>query len=118
MYSTLVSLSAPTNDTSEIISAAKRGLKKIYKEGLLYKKCGVILVDLSLESEIPLDFFRGNPDPKRQKLMKIIDKVNAKQGKDTIFYGAMGVEPYWKMRSDKRSSRFTTSWNELAVVKS
>jgi len=107
----------PTNDTAEIISAVKRCLKAIFRKGEKYKKCGVVLLDLISENQISQDLFLDTMDSKRQRLLQTIDEINGNFGKNTIFYGAMGVNPKWKMRSDKRSPCYTTSWKDLAVAK-
>lgn len=116
-YSTTTSFALPTNDTSQLIGAAKKCLMKLVHENERYKKCGVILFDLMHENKVAPDLFLGAVDPRRQLLMRAVDAVNARFGKDTLVYGAMGLDPSWKMRSETRSRRYTTHWSELAVVK-
>lgn len=41
-----IHLAAPTNDTSELIGAALRGVEKLYRPGLQYHRAGVFLQDL------------------------------------------------------------------------
>lgn len=107
----------PTNDTPQIISAAKHCLKYLFKEGVRYKKCGILLLDLIAENNIIPDLFLGGLDPKRQQVLQTVDALNARFGKNTLFYGAMGTDPQWKMRSDRRSRHYTTSWEELALAR-
>jgi DNA polymerase V len=107
----------PTQDTSEIITAAKQCLKRIFRNNLGYKKCGIIFTDLISEDEIIPDLF-SNPDPKRKAVMKVIDELNKKYGKNTLFFGAMGTNPQWKMRADCLSLHNTTSWRLLPIAKS
>lgn len=115
--SEISSLPFPTNDTPEIIHAAKACLKKMFRPNVQYKKCGVVFLDLVPESSVGAELFWKGLDPKRRKLAKLIDELNSSKRKDAIFYGATGINPHWKMRSEKRSPRFTTSWDEIAVVK-
>lgn len=106
----------PTNDTSHVISIAKKSMLKLYCKGLRFKKCGVILLDLISEKSIIPDLFLGGIDPKRKLVMQTVDALNARFGKNTLFYGAMGINPAWRVRSDRRSRHYTTSWDELPIA--
>lgn len=112
-----VSFSFPTNDTPEAISAAKEMLSSLFKKGQRYKKCGVILLDLVQESAIEPDLFVKGPGPECRHLARIVDAMNDRYGKNKLFYGAMGVNAQWEMKSDRRSRRYMTSWDELATVR-
>lgn len=117
-FSMIQSFVFPTSDTSLIIKEAKKLLLKMFIEKERYKKCGVILLDLVLETSVIPDLFLGDFDPKRMALMQTVDNLNERFGKGTIFFGAMGTRAEWKMRSDKRSSFSTTDWNALPTVRS
>lgn len=110
-------LDMPTNDTSTVITAAKHCLKYLFKQGERYKKCGIILHDLIAVNNVIPDLFLGGLDEKRQRLLETVDVLNTRFGKNTIFYGAMGVDPQWKMRHENRSRQYTTSWDELAIAR-
>lgn len=116
-FSTVIPFISPTQDTSEVISAAKKGLHKVFFQGNNYKKCGVILLDLVPEATVQPDLFLGKNDPKRSHLMETIDSLNSHFGKNTLFFGAMGINPKWKVRADRRSNCYTTSWHSLAIAK-
>jgi DNA polymerase V len=115
--STIIPLAYPTNDTPQFITAAKHCLSKLFHEGKRYKKCGVILLELIPQSEVMPDLFLGSPNKKRLRVAAVFDELNARLGKNTLFYGAMGVNPHWKMRRDKGSGQFTTCWDQLAIAK-
>jgi DNA polymerase V len=115
--SNTTALPMPTNDTPKLISIAKQALKKIFCKGKSYKKCGIILLDLISESNVIPDLFLGGIDPKRKLLMETVDGINAQCGKNTLFYGAMGINPQWKMRSDKRSRFNISNWEDLPLAK-
>lgn len=116
-YSMTRAFTMPTNDTPQIISAAKHCLKYLFKKGYHYKKCGIILLDLIPEANIIPDLFLGGLNPKRQQVLQTVDALNARFGKGTLFYGAMGTDPQWKMRSESLSRHYTTDWEELALAK-
>lgn len=106
-----------TNDTPQLIAAAKRCLKKLFWKGERYAKCGVILVDLIPETRVEQDLFTPREDPKRKPLLKAVDQINSQYGKKTIFYAAMGINPVWIVRADWRSPAYTTCWKDLALVR-
>lgn len=116
-YSICADLPQPTSNTPQVIAAAKHCLNKIFRKQDRYKKCGVILLDLMPEEHIIPDFFQAAPDPKRTVVMQTVDALNSRFGKDTVFFGAMGTDPQWKMRSGRRSRHNTTNWNCLPTAK-
>lgn len=111
-----VSLVIETNDTPTIISAAKGCLEHLFCEGLSYKKCGIILLDLVPETQVMQHLFIKE-NPKKLHLMRTFDKINARFGRDTLVYAAMGINPKWKARRDNHSPCYTSDWNELAVAR-
>lgn len=112
-----VAFDMPTNEAPVMISAAKRCLSQLFSKQLSYKKCGVILLDLVPHSNIVPDLFLGDINPKRQRVVEAMDNINARFGKNSLFYAAMGVDPQWAMRCGRRSDRYTTCWKELATAK-
>lgn len=113
----VIAFPMPTNDTPQMISSAKKCLATLFRKEQRYKKCGVILLDLVAEESMVPDLFQQAPHPKRRLVAQTVDALNEHFGKNTLFYGAMGVNPHWKMRSDSRSRCYTTRWEDLAVVK-
>jgi len=116
-YSQHIVLKAPSSDTSYMITEAKKGLSQIYQKGLLYKKCGIVLLDLINEGSVAPDLFTTNQDPKRSHLMHTIDELNARFGKKSVFFGAMGVDPKWTPSCENRSQEYTTCWEQLATAR-
>ena len=51
------------------------------------------------------------------KLMAAMDAINAEFGRDTVRTGANGTDKRWAMRSENRSPRFTTRWDELPIAR-
>ena len=115
-FATTSSFLQPTNDTAEIITAAKTCLAKLFSKTERYKKCGIILLDLIKDDLVIPDLFLAPPPSlKRKKLMDAVDALNAHYGKNVLFYGAMGVGHSWKMRSDK-CSPYSTEWDSLGLA--
>lgn len=114
-YGMTKSFSQPTNDTPQIIAAAKHCLKRMFFTSERYKKCGIILLDLISEELVLPDLFLGSMNPKRKKLMDAVDALNAHYGRNTIIYGASGVTRSWKTRLNRCSQHYT-EWQGLAVA--
>ncbi len=110
-------LDRPTNDTAEIITAAKKILERIFTPHRRYKKCGIVLIDLVAENEPVSDLFLSKENPKRKALMQTVDMLNGRYGKNRLFFGAMGTSSSWKSRSREHSGHNTTEWNHLPTVK-
>jgi DNA polymerase V len=118
-YSNSISVSLPTatNSSQILIQYAKLCMTSIFRDGFSYKKCGVSLNDLSSVDAVQLDLLSPAVDPSDEKLMAVIDSLNRRYGSGTIRFASEGMRQDWKMRSDLRSPRFTTNWDELLVVK-
>lgn len=110
----------PTNDTREITTAAKLGLKKLFKPGISYKKVGIMLIDLVPQKFRQIDMFAPISEETlkhSEQLMKVFDTINARFGNHTIRLAAEGYQHHWKMRADMCSPCYTTRWPELPLVK-
>jgi DNA polymerase V len=112
-------LPVPTGRTPELIHAARQNLEKIFKPGFAYKRAAVMLTGIVRDNQIQTNLFMPYyyDNDRRNKLMKIVDELNARFGSDTVRYAAAGIEQPWKMRPARRSDRFTTRWQELPVAK-
>ena len=49
--------------------------------------------------------------------MAAMDAVNDVYGRDTVRSAASGTKKRWVMRSENRSPRYTTRWDELPYVR-
>ncbi len=111
-------LPTPTAYTPELIRYAHKILERIYKPGHRYNKAGVMLTDIIPACEMQLDLLTPTQDHRRrERLMSSLDRINAQWGSDTIWYAAAGAAQRWRMRRSLLSARFTTSWNEIPVVR-
>ena len=85
-------------------------------------KGGVMLYELSdaERRQMTLTEAAVKPDQeKKRDLMRALDQVNDKYGRDTMRYAAQGPgDAFWHMRRDKMSGHMTTQWDDLPVVRS
>lgn len=106
----------PTNDARLIVKAVRRNLAALYKPGYRYHKCGVMLLDIVQAEEAQTSLLAPAKYTEQDKLMKIMDTMNERFGKGTVFLAAQGIKRDWQMKSQNRSPRYTTCWNEIAIA--
>lgn len=107
----------PTDDTRVLAAAAVRGLEAIYRPGYDYSKAEVLLQDLRQRGEFIADLFAEAPRPGADRLMAVVDQINARVGRGTVRLGRVPAAPEWAMKREMMSRRYTTRWDELLVVK-
>lgn len=112
-----IAFPVPAGDSRVLIRAALSGLRRIYRPGYIYKKAGVLLLDLQDKRAVQGDLFEAAARPARaEALMAAADRLNRDMGRDTVFFAAQGIERTWTLRAAMRSPRYTTRWDELPVV--
>ena len=127
-----------TDSTTIIIEKSFKLLENLYRPKYNYKKIGVTLLGLKQKDDGSSDnyiiqgsLFIHNADQQIHisrscDRMKLIDNINTKMGKMTIFHGSQGViknsrniklEPdKWRMRSCYKSPFYTTNWDDILKV--
>ncbi|HHG9494365.1 TPA: Y-family DNA polymerase [Citrobacter farmeri] len=113
-----VKLLTPTQDSRDIIAAATRCLDAIWKDGHRYQKAGVMLGDFFSQGVAQLNLFDDNaPRPGSEKLMEVLDQLNAKGGRGTLYFAGQGIQQQWAMKREMLSPRYTTRFSDLLRVK-
>jgi DNA polymerase V len=106
----------PTSDTAELIHHACQALASIFRPGIHYNKCGVMLTELTPDTVHQGDFLDTRDTARSQQLMTAVDAINRRMGRDTVFYAASGVKRDWAMARTMKSQHFTTDWQQLLQV--
>lgn len=103
----IIELPVPTNYSIEIVHYALQSLKNIYKEGYLYKKAGVMIMDIVPDDYIQTNLFDTLNREKHSRLSKTLDVINSKYPKSVIL-GSQGIDHEWKMRQNNLSPCYST----------
>ncbi|ELT9144636.1 Y-family DNA polymerase, partial [Salmonella enterica] len=116
--SAAMKLLTPTQDSRDIINAAVKCLDKIWHDGHRYQKAGVMLGDFFSHGVAQLNLFDDNvPRAGSAKLMEVLDHLNAKDGKGTLYFAGEGIQQQWAMKREMLSPRYTTRYSDLLLVK-
>ena len=110
-----IGLLTPTNDTRDILTAAKKGLLPIFRSGYDYAKAGIVLNKFTNEHIKQYSLFKDPNDPKQDtKLMKYLDQMNAYETQ--IYYASQNTKKWSPMKQNMTSPKYTTSWYDLPKV--
>ena len=111
-------LLTPTKDTRDIVAAAVRCLDAVWRDGHRYQKAGIMLGDFFSQGVAQLNLFDENaPRAGSDKLMEVLDHLNAKDGKGTLYFAGQGIQQQWQMKREMLSPRYTTRFQDLLIVK-
>lgn len=109
-------LAYPTDSTQELIGWALKALGLIYRPGYRYKKAGVMLNGLSPADELTKRLFGDEKFERLRRVMRAVDGINSKYGRDTICYGTARPGGRWETKFLRRSPRYTTCLEEVLRV--
>ncbi|HHL1998745.1 Y-family DNA polymerase [Klebsiella pneumoniae] len=113
-----VKLLTPTQDSRDIITAATKCLDVIWRDGHRYQKAGVMLGDFYSQGVAQLNLFDDNaPRKNSEKLMEVLDHLNAKGGRGTLYFAGQGIQTAWQMKREMLSPRYTTRFSDLLCVR-
>lgn len=112
----VMKLPVSSNDSTELIDYAIRGLQLIFREGYQYKKAGVIVSEISPERPLQADMFDTRDRSKYNKVMGVMDKLNASFGRQKVKIAAQGFDRKWKLKNEKLSPCYSTNIKDILVV--
>jgi len=119
--SVTVPLPRPTDDSRLIVATAQQALQAIYRTGYQYAKAGMMLIDLTDREGLQLGLLEPQEsEPQRQqstRLMGVMDTINREFGRGTVSLGGVRQEQRWRQKSERRTPRFLSSWDEIPRIK-
>lgn len=107
----------PTADTPVLARAAKELAGRLFVEGRDFRKAGVVLGALEPADTGQAEFFDDGRAERSRRLLKAMDRLNAALGPGTLSYGGARVARATASRSERRSPRWTTVWEELPTAR-
>lgn len=114
--SRMIALHPMTNDSFELIAAARRGVEHGWRDGFAITKAGIMLDDLVAAELRPRTLFEGDTE-KRDRLMGALDSVNSRFGRFAAVPATQGFKRDWKMRADMKSPAWTTRIEDVPRVR-
>lgn len=112
-----VCLPEACDDTRTLALYAIKALRGIYRPGHKYIKAGIMLSALSPAAQKQGNLLGSEAtNQKATALMEVMDKINQREGRNTMFLAGAGINPSWKMRREKQSPHYTTRWEELPIA--
>lgn len=106
----------PTDDTRVITKAALEGLGQVFREGFAYAKAEILLMDLRQPGEFTADLFAAAQPGSAEKVMAVMDQINARWGRGTLRPAGVPAAPEWGMKREMMSPGYTTRLSELWTV--
>lgn len=108
----------PTSNTPEIVATSLKIMKRIYREGIRYKKAGVIVMDIQDARFVQPDLFDAKKEERlrNDRISRIMDQVNV-TGRQYLRLAVQRPGHYADgIRMEHRSGRFSTDWSELMEI--
>jgi len=115
--SQVVQLPYPTDDTRIITTAARDTARRLYRPGPAYLKAGVGLIDIMDKQYRQFDLLRSEQSSQADGLMNVVDEINRREGKGTLFLASQGTRKPWYMRQNYCSPQYTTRWRDIPTVR-
>jgi len=107
-----------TDYTPDLMSCARSLLDQIFRDGLAYKRGGVILSDFVPAAATQEELFESREKFDRQhRLMGVVDHLNATVAHGTVRFAREGASQLGSTKQTRRSGQVTSSWEELPAVR-
>ncbi len=106
-----------TADSFALIASAIRALQRLWRPGYRYAKAGVILLELTPAHDVTPSFLQSRDPVRSAKLMRLMDQINQRHGRQTIRPGIVAQKPAWGMRRGNLSPSYTTRIDDLLEVR-
>lgn len=114
-----IRLDMPASSTQEVVSAALKALKLIWKPGFEYKKAGVVVFDIVNRDERQLTLFETDSAKKEKQdvLSQVMDNVNVSSGQNVLRVATQRPGHYVDgIRREHASRLFSTDWDSIIEI--
>jgi len=110
-------LAAPTDSTAVVLSTALTLLNQLYEPLVPYNKVGIAVTSLLPRSFVPTTLFAPVAPSRQAGLDQVVDTLTARFGQHSLKLGYFSATPAWQAKQERISPAYTTSWKNLATVK-
>lgn len=114
-----IRLDMPASSTQEVVSAALKALKLIWKPEFEYKKAGVVVFDIVNRDERQLTLFETDSAKKEKQdvLSQVMDNVNVSSGQNVLRVATQRPGHYADgIRREHASRLFSTDWDSIIEI--
>ena len=114
-----IRLDMPASSTQEVVLAALKALKLIWKPGFEYKKAGVVVFDIVNRDERQLTLFETDSAKKEKQdvLSQVMDNVNVSSGQNVLRVATQRSGHYADgIRREHASRLFSTDWDSIIEI--
>lgn len=113
-----VELAAPTADTAVLLKTAIHLVEQLFEADVPYKKAGILLGRFTPQAVVQTSLFEPVTDTgEASVLMKTMDSLNAKFGRDILQIGRHTASQTWPAGRSELSPAYTTDWSMLPIVR-
>ena len=116
-----VNLSIPTSDTRELLSYMLNAFRPYFREGVQFKKAGVIFSRIVPEGSVVADLFDERDRTRDTALQRTIDKIRDKSGRNAILLATQlptskeqAAQVY---KSEHQSPHYTTELSQVLTIR-
>lgn len=110
-------LDVATSLTHQLLKPAVALAERLFEDGKVYKKAGVMLSDIVADTSIQGNLFLKDSNNKQRFLMDVMDNINFSQRDDVLKFAASGTTRNWKMQQNFHSPKYTCRWEDLCEVR-
>ena len=105
------------SNAPEFVSLAKKCLDRIYQDGYMYKRAGVMVSGLVPNDQLQGDLFDNESRAAKIQASLAIDKINSIFGPGMVQLASSSLKKKdHQMRQENLSPCYTTRWAEIPVV--
>ncbi len=114
-----VRLDVPASSTPEIVAAALKALRMVFRNGFEYKKAGVVVYDIVDSDAVQATLFNFDRDSRERddRISRLMDQVNT-SGRNLLRLATQRPGHYSDgIRREFTSRLYSTEWSDLLEVK-
>ncbi|MCY9873866.1 Y-family DNA polymerase [Vibrio barjaei] len=110
----IIELDYPTDNTLTLTQIINAEARHLFEPNTPFYKIGVCAISLVSSELHQADMFAP---PENNNLMKTMDLINDKYGKDTLKSASRGFDNQWQMKRNHLSPEYTTDITAIPIVK-